>query len=157
MIHELRSSEAERQHVATFLRDSCVDGRLEPDELDERLDRALRSRTYGDLVELVVDLPGGRASLPAGPTLAPVRAQPRRTPKALPVALAAMVALVVLPSFLPVPGLLLLTFGALALAMLGSVLLVALAPFLAVGALVVAVVDRLLGRDAARARHRATS
>lgn len=150
-MHELRSSELERQRVATFLRDSCAEGRLDPDELDERVGRALGSRTYGDLVDLVADLPGGRASLPGSPgVIAPVQARGRRRgPGLLPVALLLFLVVVVLPQALPVPGLLALTFAAVAFATLGSVLLVALAPFLALGALVVAAIGRLTGRDAA--------
>lgn len=34
------------------------EGRLESDELEQRVHRALRARTYGDLSVLVADLPG---------------------------------------------------------------------------------------------------
>src|SRR4051794_41945045 len=37
---------------------AAVEGGIEPEELEERLHKALRARTYGDLRRLVVDLPG---------------------------------------------------------------------------------------------------
>ena len=60
----LRISDAERERVATFLRESCGEGRLDPDELGERIDRAFGARTGADLAPLVADLPGGRFALP---------------------------------------------------------------------------------------------
>ncbi len=53
----LRASDADREAVAERLRHAAVEGRLEPDELEERLHTALRARTYGDLRLLLSDLP----------------------------------------------------------------------------------------------------
>ena len=53
----LRASDADRDAVAEHLRGAAVEGRLEPDELEERLHAALRARTYGDLQRLLTDLP----------------------------------------------------------------------------------------------------
>jgi len=53
----LRASDADRDAVADRLRGAAVEGRLEPDELEERLHAALRARTYGDLHRLLTDLP----------------------------------------------------------------------------------------------------
>jgi hypothetical protein len=53
----IRASDADRDAVAERLRQAAVEGRLEPDELEERLHTALRARTYGDLDPLVSDLP----------------------------------------------------------------------------------------------------
>ena len=53
----LRASDADREAVAERLRAAAVEGRLEPDELEERLETAFRARTYGELDRLVVDLP----------------------------------------------------------------------------------------------------
>jgi hypothetical protein len=53
----LRASDADRDATAERLRRAAVEGRLEPDELEERLHAALRARTYGDLERLIVDLP----------------------------------------------------------------------------------------------------
>jgi Domain of unknown function (DUF1707) len=60
----LRASDADRDAVAERLRHAAVEGRLEPDELEERLHRALRARTYGDLDRLLADLPSGRVVAP---------------------------------------------------------------------------------------------
>jgi hypothetical protein len=53
----LRASDADRDAVAERLRQAAVEGRLEPDELEERLHTALRARTYAELDRLVGDLP----------------------------------------------------------------------------------------------------
>lgn len=53
----LRASDADRDAVTERLRRAAVEGRLEPDELEERLHAALRARTYGDLRRLLTDLP----------------------------------------------------------------------------------------------------
>jgi hypothetical protein len=44
--------------VADRLHRAAVEGRLEPEELEDRLHKALRARTYGELRRLVADLPG---------------------------------------------------------------------------------------------------
>ncbi len=53
----LRASDADRDAVAERLRQAAVEGRLDPDELEQRLDAALRAKTYGDLDGLLGDLP----------------------------------------------------------------------------------------------------
>jgi hypothetical protein len=60
----MRTSEAERQRVAEFLRDACADGRLSAEELEQRLDRLFTGGTVGDIERLVWDLPGGQAVVP---------------------------------------------------------------------------------------------
>ena len=72
--HSLRASDADRDAVVDRLREAAGEGRLEPDELEQRVDRALRARTYGDLAELLADLPGdGRVLSPrAGRRTSPV-------------------------------------------------------------------------------------
>jgi hypothetical protein len=64
---ELRASHEDRDRVVELLRVSAGDGRLTADELDERLELAMTARTYGELAELVADLPaaGSVASAPA--------------------------------------------------------------------------------------------
>ncbi len=52
----LRVGHAERDAVAAILQEAAADGRLEMDELDERLDAALRAKTFADLDPLVADL-----------------------------------------------------------------------------------------------------
>src|SRR5215217_1514508 len=58
----LRASDADRDAVAAKLHQAAVEGRLDADELEERLHLALRGRTYGDLRRLVADLPPARPS-----------------------------------------------------------------------------------------------
>ena len=55
---EIRASDADRDATVERLRRHAGAGRLDADELDERLERALRARTLGDLRALVADLPG---------------------------------------------------------------------------------------------------
>jgi Domain of unknown function (DUF1707) len=43
--------------VAERLRQAAVEGRLDADELEQRLHIAFRARTYGELNRLLVDLP----------------------------------------------------------------------------------------------------
>jgi hypothetical protein len=64
---ELRASHEDRDRVVELLRVSAGDGRLTPEELDERLEVAMTARTYGELAKLVADLPaaGSVASVPA--------------------------------------------------------------------------------------------
>jgi Flp pilus assembly protein TadB len=66
----IRASDADRDAVADRLHRAAVEGRIEPEELEERLHQALRARTYGDLRRLVADLPsaGGRRSKSASLT-----------------------------------------------------------------------------------------
>ena len=53
---EMRASDADRDRVMEILRVAAVEGRLTPDELDERLGAALSSRTLGELAALTADL-----------------------------------------------------------------------------------------------------
>ena len=54
----MRASDADREHVTERLRQAATEGRLLASELEERLARALRARTYGELDATVADLPG---------------------------------------------------------------------------------------------------
>src|SRR3954469_13931531 len=74
----LRASDAERERVAEALRRHHLDGRLDTEELQERLERAYAARTTGELAPLLADLPAERetarrprpvASLGAPPVL----------------------------------------------------------------------------------------
>ena len=53
----LRISDAERHEVAEILRTAAGEGRIDLDELDERLEAAYAARTYADLVPITSDLP----------------------------------------------------------------------------------------------------
>ena len=80
---DLRASDAERERVAAFLRDQSLEGRLTTDELDERVGRAYRAVTVGDLHELVVDLPGSPLWRPPRPSPSAVRRSPNLAPLAI--------------------------------------------------------------------------
>lgn len=54
---QLRISDADRHRVAELLREAAGEGRLELDELDERLEATFAAKTYADLVPITVDLP----------------------------------------------------------------------------------------------------
>jgi Domain of unknown function (DUF1707) len=55
----LRASHADRERVIDTLKAAFVQGRLERDEFDLRVGRALASRTYADLAALTTDVPDG--------------------------------------------------------------------------------------------------
>ncbi len=58
----LRISDDDRHKVAEVLRQAAGEGRIDLDELDERLEAAFRAKTYGELVPITADLPvAGRA------------------------------------------------------------------------------------------------
>src|SRR5579872_7282526 len=82
----LRASHADRDLVVEQLRVAAGDGRLSPEELDERLELALTARTYAELAALVADLPAaGTAGSPASlsPTsLSPTSLSPVVAPSA---------------------------------------------------------------------------
>lgn len=73
---QIRVSHAERDAVAGILQQAVVDGRLSMEELDERLEAALRAKTYADLEPLVADL---TSDLPWRPSRPPAP-QPRQGP-----------------------------------------------------------------------------
>jgi DUF1707 SHOCT-like domain len=53
----LRASDADREATADRLREHHTDGRLDPEEFQERLDRCFAAKTVGELAELTRDLP----------------------------------------------------------------------------------------------------
>jgi hypothetical protein len=53
----LRASQAEREQVVERLRFHAGEGRLELDELEQRIGAAFAARTHGALAELLGDLP----------------------------------------------------------------------------------------------------
>ena len=54
---QLRVSDEDRHKVAEILREAAGEGRIDLDELDERLEAAYAAKTYADLVPITVDLP----------------------------------------------------------------------------------------------------
>ncbi|MDB1087383.1 DUF1707 domain-containing protein [Streptomyces sp. ACA25] len=75
---ELRASDADREAVAERLREAAGDGRIDLDELAERLDRTFAAKTYGELEPVLSDLPGEDGARPAGPPSRPVQQQPEQ-------------------------------------------------------------------------------
>lgn len=69
----LRASDADRERAVSFLHDAATEGRLDADELDERVARAFSATTYGELDTLVEDLPMP-VRRPAPPATRPARA-----------------------------------------------------------------------------------
>jgi Domain of unknown function (DUF1707) len=70
----LRASDADRERTAAALRRHHVDGRLDTDELQDRLERCYAARTEGELRVLLADLPGEQRA----PGVPPRRARPFR-------------------------------------------------------------------------------
>jgi hypothetical protein len=62
----MRISDADRHQVAEILREAAGEGRIDIEELDERLEATYAARTYADLAPITLDLPADR------PTQAPV-------------------------------------------------------------------------------------
>lgn len=89
----IRASDADREAAATELRRHFATGRLDSDELAERLSAAYAARTHGNLDKLFVDLPG-RPRSAAAPV--PERAYPprRRSGRRLLVPVAVALALI---------------------------------------------------------------
>jgi hypothetical protein len=54
---EMRISDAERDQAAAILREAAGEGRLDFEELDERLTAVYAAKTYGDLEPITRDLP----------------------------------------------------------------------------------------------------
>lgn len=62
---DLRAAHDDRDRVVEVLSVAAGDGRITPEELDERVGAALTARTYGELAALISDLPVAPQS-PAG-------------------------------------------------------------------------------------------
>jgi hypothetical protein len=74
---EVRASDADRHQVAERLRDAAGDGRLTPDELDQRLEGVYAARTNSDLERFIHDLPAvdpttGAAARPQQQAVVPI-------------------------------------------------------------------------------------
>jgi Domain of unknown function (DUF1707) len=55
--YDMRASDAEREAVARALQTHAAAGRLDPDELEQRLETAYGARLRADLLPLTADLP----------------------------------------------------------------------------------------------------
>src|SRR6266550_2633029 len=100
MDDHIRVSDADRDRVTARLREHFAEGRLTPDELDERISAALNAKTFGDLRPLMADLPEpvpapARPAPPPRPVGPPPWVAHRRGPRLMPLLmLVALVALV---------------------------------------------------------------
>ncbi len=63
----MRISDADRHRVAELLRDAAGEGRIDLDELDERLELTWGAKTYADLVPITADLHAAPHTPPVGP------------------------------------------------------------------------------------------
>jgi DUF1707 SHOCT-like domain len=68
---QLRVSDDDRHQVAEVLRRAAGEGRIDLEELEERLEATYQAKTYGDLVPITADLPVAGAPRPAGRPSAP--------------------------------------------------------------------------------------
>jgi hypothetical protein len=55
---KMRASDADRERIATLLREHAAVGRLSAEEFEERLDKVFTAKTVGELDALLSDLPG---------------------------------------------------------------------------------------------------
>ena len=72
----LRLSDADRHRAGEFLREAAGEGRLDLEELEERLSASWAAKVRADLVPLVVDLPGHELVLGSEPAPVPVGRTP---------------------------------------------------------------------------------
>jgi hypothetical protein len=133
----MRTSDAERQRVAEFLRDACGDGRLSPEELEDRLDHLFAGSTVEDIAVLVRDLPGGGAVVPrlgrsAVPrrVAAPVPARRRSQSPAVPLGAGLLVVGAAWWALAALPPLIAIVFGAVlvSVAIAVGIFAIAMAP-----------------------------
>lgn len=101
MDDRIRASDADREHVTARLREHFAAGRLTSDELDDRISAALNAKTYGELRQLMGDLPEPALAAP-GAAQHPYPAAPpwmvrRRGPRFLPVMFPVLLAALLLP------------------------------------------------------------
>jgi hypothetical protein len=101
MDDRIRVSDADRDRVTTRLREHFAEGRLTPDELDQRLSATLNAKTFGDLRRVMTDLPEP-AHVPPRADQRPRRVAPpwmvrRHGPRVLPLMLLALLAALLIP------------------------------------------------------------
>lgn len=84
----MRASDNDRERAADVLKAALAEGRLSYDEHSTRLDDVMTSRTYGELVQVTSDLPGGLGNHPAPMAANTWQQQPGYTPRREPEQLA---------------------------------------------------------------------
>lgn len=100
MDDRIRASDADREHVTARLREHFAAGRLSSSELDDRISAALSAKTFGELRQLMADLPEP-APAPPRPAQRPYPDMPpmvhRRGPRLLPALLLVVLAALLFP------------------------------------------------------------
>jgi DUF1707 SHOCT-like domain len=86
---QMRPGHADRDKVIDRLQQAFADGRLADDEYEERLEKALSAKTFGDLTVLTRDIPGERLPQPMSGRF-PIPLDQTRRPDMRPVASAAL-------------------------------------------------------------------
>jgi Domain of unknown function (DUF1707) len=80
---EMRAADADRDRVIDVLRVALGEGRLTPDEFEERVEAVLAARTFGELATFTADLPPGPGryvpSAPIPPRYVPSKPTPVQT------------------------------------------------------------------------------
>lgn len=80
---QMRPGHADRDKVIDRLQEAFADGRLADEEYDDRLQRALSAKTFGELSALTRDIPGDRLPQPmSGRFPVPVARRPDMRPVA---------------------------------------------------------------------------
>jgi hypothetical protein len=69
---QFRISDDDRHAVAEVLRQAAGEGRIDFEELDERLEATYAAKTFGDLIPITADLPSSNLAVPKSAT--PARA-----------------------------------------------------------------------------------
>lgn len=77
--HELRASHEDRDLVVDRLRIAAGDGRIDGDELDQRIEAAMAARTYGELEAVVRDLPDTPEVAALARAVRPAALEPEQT------------------------------------------------------------------------------
>lgn len=72
----MRASQADREHALDVLKVAFAEGRVTPDELDQRVGQVLAAQTYAELAVVTADIPAGLTAAPPLPE--PVRVRRRR-------------------------------------------------------------------------------
>ncbi|GAA0662083.1 hypothetical protein GCM10010193_11640 [Kitasatospora atroaurantiaca] len=99
----MRAAHTDRERTVDVLKAAYAEGRLSAEEYAQRFDAAYQAKTYGQLAQLVTDLPAGPMVAPLGSAM-PVVPQtflpPPARPRTNPVAITAMaLGLLCVPTF----------------------------------------------------------
>ncbi len=93
----MRVSDNERERVVAFLREQALVGRLDDEELEDRIGGAYQAKTAGELQDLIEDLPHRRVA--AAPPRRPAPQRRRRSgPHPLAIAGLCLLGLLVMPA-----------------------------------------------------------